>query len=148
MNQQNPKRKRGGQPKPAHERKRNNLTIRVLDQLRERLEKAAQASGRSVSEEAAYRMTLGFVLETELKDHAEIRKDTDDALKAAMVRRGWSKIVDPRYGGSVYIPPGQVSGIPQSGFLTPEQVKIETEKAEAELDELERRIRALRKGAA
>jgi len=36
------KRKRGGQPKPPSERKRNNLTIRVLDDLRERLEKAAK----------------------------------------------------------------------------------------------------------
>jgi hypothetical protein len=142
------KRRRGGQPKPASERKSRSMTIRVLDRLREKLEEAARASGRSVSEEAAHRMMLSFALETELRDHADIRKETDDTLMAVMVRRGWGKIVDPRYGGAVYIPPGQVAGIPQSGFLSPEQVKLETEKAEAELDAIERRIRALRKGAA
>jgi predicted transcriptional regulator len=144
MDQPEIKRRRGGQPKPLSERKNRSLTIRVLDALRERLEQAAEASGRSVSEEAAYRMTLGFMLETELKDLAEIRKDTDDALRVDLVRRGWGKTWDPRYNGAVFTPPGQLTGIPQSGFRSPEEVKIETDKV---LEDAERRIRELRKGA-
>jgi hypothetical protein len=113
------KRKRGGQPKAPSERKRNNLTIRVLDRLRDRLEAAAHASGRSVSEEAAHRMTVSFALETELKDVAEIRQETDDTIKAVMHRRHWGKVVDPRYGGPVWIPPGQLPLLPRSGFIDP-----------------------------
>src|SRR5262249_46596117 len=79
---------------------------------------------------------------------ADIRKETDDTLMAVMVRRGWGKILDPRYGGAVYIPPGQVSGIPESGFLSPEEVKVETEKDEAELDAVVLGIPALGKGTA
>jgi len=55
------KRKRGGQPKPAEERKRNNLTFRARDQLKADLEAAAEYSGRSVSEEIEYRLQRSFV---------------------------------------------------------------------------------------
>jgi len=103
------KRKRGGQPKPPSERKRNNLTIRVLDDLRERLEKAAKKAQRSVSEEAARRMMLGFSLQDELTDYAKLREANDEALADLAVKRGWAKIIDLRYGGNIYIPPGQVA---------------------------------------
>jgi hypothetical protein len=103
------KRKRGGQPKPASERKRNNLTIRVLDHLRQKLEKAAQASQRSVSEEAAHRMMLGFNLENELTDYAKLREATDEELLNVALKRGWASILDLRYGGPILIPPGQVA---------------------------------------
>jgi hypothetical protein len=139
-----PKR-RGGQPKPAHQRKNTSITIRVLDALRARLEQAAQASGRSVSEEAAYRMTLGFELETQLRDHSEIVKVVDTELQGIMVRRGWGKMIDARYNGPVFIPPGQITGLPQSGFLSPEQIRAESERI---LEEAERRIQTLRKGVA
>ena len=118
MNSAVKKRKRGGQPKLASERKRNNLTIRVLDELRERLETAAEKSQRSVSEEAAYRMMLSFNLEGELKDYGEIRKSNDDTIRTIMTRRGWGKVVDPRYGGAVFIPPGQ-HALQPSGFIDP-----------------------------
>ena len=58
------KRKRGGQPKPASERKRNNVTIRLVDDLRAKLEAASRASGRSVSEEVAWRLTMSFLFNT------------------------------------------------------------------------------------
>jgi hypothetical protein len=54
------KRRRGGQRKPAATRKRNNLTFRTRDQLRDQLEKTAAAAGRSISEEIEYRLTLSF----------------------------------------------------------------------------------------
>jgi hypothetical protein len=54
------KRRRGGQRKPAATRKRNNLTFRTRDQLRDQLERAATAAGRSISEEIEYRLTSSF----------------------------------------------------------------------------------------
>jgi hypothetical protein len=54
------RRRRGGQRKPAATRKRNNLTFRTRDQLRAQLERMATASGRSISEEIEYRLTLSF----------------------------------------------------------------------------------------
>ena len=103
------KRKRGGQPKPAAQRKRNNLTIRVLDQLRERLEIAARVSGRSMSEEAAHRMMLGFTLENELTDYAKIKEANDELLATLAVKRGWATLVDVRYGGFILVPHGQMA---------------------------------------
>ena len=61
--QQRPKQRRGGQPKPAPERKRNNLTFRARDQLKADLEKAAAAANRSVSEQIEY--LLGRAIEWE-----------------------------------------------------------------------------------
>jgi hypothetical protein len=103
------KRKPGGQPKPPSQRKRNNLTIRVLDGLRKRLEEAAQKSKRSVSEEAAHRMMLSFNLGDELMDSTKIREANDEALADLAKKRGWAEIIDIRYGGPIYIPPGQVA---------------------------------------
>lgn len=54
-------RKRGGQEKAPAERKRNNLTFRTRDRLYERLEQAAAASGRSVSEEIEHRLEHSFL---------------------------------------------------------------------------------------
>jgi hypothetical protein len=62
------KRKRGGQPKPAEERKRNNLTFRARDQLKADLEAAAEYSGRSVSEEIEYRLQRSFVEDAQIAD--------------------------------------------------------------------------------
>jgi hypothetical protein len=121
------KRKRGGQPKPASQRKRNNLTIRVLDHLRDRLETAARASQRSVSEEAAHRMTLGFNLQDELTDYARIREANDDTLAQLAEKRGWAKILDFQYGGFIFIPPGQVAS--KINELMEKALAAPTEKA-------------------
>jgi hypothetical protein len=53
-------RRRDGRRKPAAVRKRNNLTFRTRDQLRDQLERAAAATGRSISEEIEYRLTSSF----------------------------------------------------------------------------------------
>lgn len=53
-------RKRGGQPKPPEERKRNNLTFRARDELREQIRVSAEAAGRSVSEEIEHRLELSL----------------------------------------------------------------------------------------
>lgn len=111
-----PKRRRGGQPKPEDERKRNNITFRVRDDLREKLGRISEATGRTISEEIAHRISLTFVLDDANKDALSLRAETDENMKAVMHRRGWGKVVDPRYGGPVYVPPGQ-HALPQSGFV-------------------------------
>ncbi|WP_165937859.1 Arc family DNA-binding protein [Methylobacterium segetis] len=60
-------RKRGGQPKPAEERKRNNLTFRARDELRDRIRKCAEASGRSVSEEIEHRLELSLAQSDQMR---------------------------------------------------------------------------------
>jgi len=107
---------RGGQRKPAAERKRNSVTIRVLDDFRRKVEEAAEASKRSLSEEIAYRVNLSFAIGSELQDIADIKKATDAELKTIMRRRGWGKVLDHRYGGEVWIPPGQ-HALPQSHWV-------------------------------
>jgi hypothetical protein len=68
-------------------------------------------------------MSLGFALESELTDIEQIKKTTDDAIKATMQRRHWGKVIDPRYGGPVWIPPGQ-HPLPRSGFIDPGQLDV------------------------
>jgi len=130
MNPSEP-RKRGGQPKPPGARKNRSLTIRVLDELWDRLEAETKKSGRSMSEEMAYRAMIGFLLGNELKSFQEISKDlaknADDAIKAAMFKRGWGKVITP--SGTVFIPPGEHT-LPRSGFVdAAEMAKAEVEKA-------------------
>jgi hypothetical protein len=66
------KRRRGGQPKPPAERKRNNLTFRARDRLRTDLEKAAAAAQRSVSEEIEHRLNAWTHID-QLRAEAEQR---------------------------------------------------------------------------
>src|SRR5215469_2009692 len=120
-----PKRRRGGQPKPAAERKRNNLTFRARDQLKADLEKAAAASNRSVSEEIEFRVAQAFQWEKVLGDLesfkariAEMQRQTEAAERH---RAGWGKLYDPSVSGGVHwFPPG-THNIPQSGFEDPNE---------------------------
>jgi len=52
---------RGRPAKAPMERKRRNLTMRVRDALRDSLGAAAAASGRSLSEEAEFRLEQSFM---------------------------------------------------------------------------------------
>lgn len=54
------KRRRGRPRKQAALRKRNNLTFRTRDGLREQLEKTAKENGRSISEEIEHRLQMSF----------------------------------------------------------------------------------------
>lgn len=60
MAQEGQKRLRGGQTKPPLERKRNNLTFRARDQLKQDLEAIAAKNGRSLSEEIEFRLELSL----------------------------------------------------------------------------------------
>src|SRR5262245_42899412 len=120
-----PKRRRGGQPKPATERKRNNLTFRARDQLKADLEKAAAANNRSVSEEIEFRVGQAFQWEKVLGDlesfkvrMAEMQRQTEAAERC---RTGWGKMYDPAAPGGVrWFEPG-THNIPRSGFISEEE---------------------------
>lgn len=83
---QEKKRKRGGQPKPAAARKRNNLTFRTRDDLRERLERASGRSNRSVSEEIEFRLLRDFGWEATKGDIDEMRAQAAALVSAARVQ--------------------------------------------------------------
>ena len=84
---ENQKRRPGGQPKPAAERKRNNLTFRARDQLRTALEFAAAASGRSVSEEIEFRLNRDFSWEAGKLRIQEMVAETKAQLDASQSKR-------------------------------------------------------------
>ena len=83
------KRRRGGQPKPASERKRNNVTIRLVDDLRAKLEVASRASGRSLSEEMAWRLTMSFLFNTEIQEVSQIQRGLGDVMVEMLTNIGW-----------------------------------------------------------
>jgi hypothetical protein len=112
---QEPKRRRGGQRKPAAERKRNNLTFRVRDQLRADLEQAAAANQRSVSEEIEHRIERSFVVDATLGDIEAFRRR---AIAAEAHARGYGTLWTS--SGPQHFPPGS-HNIPQSGFITPQE---------------------------
>jgi len=67
-----PKRQRGRPPKSAELRKAENITIRMLGGLRGRVERAAAASGRSMSEEIAHRVEASFAADEARANTAKI----------------------------------------------------------------------------
>jgi hypothetical protein len=67
-------RKRGGQPKPAAERKRHNLTFRVRDQLRADLTAAAAANGRSLAQEIEHLLEYALLAQKTLGDLKEYER--------------------------------------------------------------------------
>ena len=57
------KKKRGRPRKPDSEKRRNNVTIRMKDDLKRRLEEAADSQGRSLSEEIEFSLERRFLEE-------------------------------------------------------------------------------------
>jgi len=114
-------RRRGGQPKPATERKRNNLTFRVRDQLKAELEKSAAEANRSLSEEIQYQLGQAYQWKKVLGDleafkvrMTEMQRQTEAAERH---RAGWGKRYNPNVpGGIEWFPPG-THNFPQSGFI-------------------------------
>jgi hypothetical protein len=124
------KRRRGGQPKPATLRKRNNLTFRARDQLKADLEKAAAAARRSVSEQIEYLLGRAFEWERVLGDlesfkahlaasQTRLAEAERQTVAASLHRQGYGKVYDPSVPGGVrWFEPG-FHNIPQSGFEDP-----------------------------
>ncbi len=57
------KKKRGRPRKPESEKRRNNVTIRMRDDVKRRIEEAADSQGRSLSEEIEFRLERTFLEE-------------------------------------------------------------------------------------
>ena len=114
---------RGGQRKPAAQRKRNNMTFRARDQLKADLEKAAEASSRSVSEEIEFRLGQAFQWERVLGDLQSYKARLADmerqTVAASMHRKGYGKLYTP--DGPVWFEPG-MHNIPQGEFIPDEPV--------------------------
>lgn len=105
-------------------RRRPNLTIRVNADLYAQLQQAAGASGRSLSEEVERRLERAAEWERVFESvdafkakFAADRKELEygDA-EAALYRRNYGKVIDPRYGGHVWVPPGRHS-LPQAEWV-------------------------------
>ena len=83
------KRKRGGQRKSASERKRNNVTIRLRDDLEAKMEAASRASGLSLSEEIAWRLTITFMFDNEIQEVSQIQRGLGDVMVEGLIAQGW-----------------------------------------------------------
>jgi hypothetical protein len=127
---ENQKRRPGGQLKPPTERKRNNLTFRVRDQLKTALESAVAASGRSVSEEVEFRLNRDFSWEAGKQRIEEMVAETKarlDASRIQAIRQAGFQIVR-EVGGNVTVNVSpelllaEADGILRSGFVAPENV--------------------------
>lgn len=102
------KRGRGRPPKAEGERKRNNLTMRLRDETKNKLQGAAAANTRSLSEEAEARLDRSFEWEEAFGNARKILANAHQAvaanLRAQMKREGWTQVrgVD----GAAWFEPG------------------------------------------
>ena len=115
--------------RPMPSRKRSPVIAgRVSEALYLQIKAAAEANGRSMSEQLAALAELAFKYQQALGEHDQWKADLvakqkkiDQGNYAVALRRdGWAAINDPRYGGTVYAPPGQFQ-LPKSGFLSEEE---------------------------
>ncbi len=86
------KKKRGRPRKPDSEKRRNNVTIRMKDDLKRRLEEAADSQGRSLSEEIEFSLERRF-----LEEAAYGGKELNGLL---MLMVGAAEIIQARTGKS------------------------------------------------
>ncbi len=82
------KKKRGRPRKPDSEKRRNNVTIRMKDDIKRRLEEAADSQGRSLSEEIEFSLERRF-----LEEAAYGGKELNGLL---MLMVGAAKIIQAR----------------------------------------------------
>jgi hypothetical protein len=108
------------------------MSFRVTPALRAALEEASSQNGRSMTTELERRLEQSFEWERAfrsrehlLAEHkAKIAELDAGNAEAMLPRLGYRKVVDPRYGGHVWVPPGQLP-FPdhlKSGFIDPEKV--------------------------
>lgn len=120
------KRKRGGQLKPR-QRKSSSLNLRVLDDLKAKLEVASRASGRTLSEEAAWRLTMSFLFDNEIQAVSQIQRGLGDVMVEGLMARGWRVELDdaervvrswlddtPEDRGPIFMPPEEQQRLKQA----------------------------------
>jgi hypothetical protein len=119
------KAKRIGRPMKAPTRgERVSLGLKVTAETKRRIDSAARATGLTQSQEAERRIELSYHYERVLKSLDEasalIAELNRGNAEKALDRLGWGKVLDPRYGGFVYVPPGR--DFPMPGFPDPREI--------------------------
>jgi hypothetical protein len=107
---------------PARGTRRIKLGLVVSAEAKRRLDKAAEASGLSLSQEAErriedsfhYERALGSLDAIEARVQEIARANTESALR----RAGWATVLDPNYGGDIWLPPGR-HNFPEGGWIDP-----------------------------
>lgn len=119
-------RKRGGQRKPASERKRNNVTIRLRDDLRAAMEAASRASGLSLSEEIAWRLAITVMFDTQIQQVSQIQRGLGTVMVEGLIKQGWGVgpedpegvvrawLDKPQDRGPIFMPPEQQQRLKQA----------------------------------
>jgi len=107
---------------------------RVPEALHRQIKQAAKKSGRTMSDELAYRAAMSFQWEATLGEHEQARKRLmdmyerdrktfEEATQAdterALERLGWATVLAPGLGGNVWLPPGRHADFPKSGWVDP-----------------------------
>src|SRR5947207_1637672 len=101
--------KRIGRPMKAPTGKRVSLGLKVTADIKRRIDSAAQASGRTQSQEAERRIELSYQYERALSELEQAKKMlaqmTQDNAIATLERLGWGTVLDLARGGPAYFPP-------------------------------------------
>lgn len=107
--------------------RRQQLNMRVTDEIRAKLEAAAEVAGRNLTQEVEWRIEQSFEwqaafgearewLETQKSKIADIERGN---VKAALHRLGWHPLHTP--DGDLWAEPGVYKG-PKSGFRDPAEL--------------------------
>jgi hypothetical protein len=96
---------------------------RVPETLHRQIKEAARKSGRTMSDELAWRAAMSFQWEAALGEFEQAKKAlarmTHDAATAELERLGWPSVVDPKYGGPIFFPPDRFPNFPKSSWVDP-----------------------------
>jgi hypothetical protein len=108
---------------------------RVPELLHQKIKAAAKKSGRTMSDELAYRAEMSFGWEKVFADFEQAKKQLAEqakklseeieqghaeAAEAALTRWGWTSVLDIPRGGKVWLPPGRLN-LPKSGWVDPDK---------------------------
>lgn len=127
------KKTRGRPPKPEDERRGSNITFRTPGGLRERLEKAATNSGRSISEEVVHRLERSFHAFQIVRDEifgsgAEYGLTTAifASLRPAGIRNGddWTRDPDAYREALIAVLDTMITHAPNSDKLTGQDIML------------------------
>ena len=116
-----------GRPR-RHAPGRINATVRFSPSRHQDLKKAAEAAGRSVSEEvehrmerlAHYEMVIAEVKEWQAKMAVNIEAAERSNLEAVLLRRNWKKLHGASFNSGNWISPDN-HNLPPGGFLSEEE---------------------------
>jgi hypothetical protein len=118
-----PKRRTGRPTKaPPRGARRIGLGLKVSAATKARLDRAAEKSGLSQSQEAERRIEASFHYESAFGGltaaQAHIARITQSNAEQVLRSLGWQTVGDIRYGGPVWLPPGRLQVDP-SGWVDP-----------------------------